>query len=135
MYIAIVGSRDYPKLTQVDVVVRSIAIKYPDATIVSGAARGVDRRAAVRAKEAGLNVIEYEADWSQGRGAGFARNKHIIDRANFVIAFWDGRSRGTRHSIMTALRSGKEVHLFWSDGGWESVSTLEAFDLLCKEQP
>lgn len=32
--------------------------------------------------------------------------------ADVLVAFWDGKSRGTRNMIDEALRSGLEVHVF-----------------------
>lgn len=30
-----------------------------------------------------------------------------------VIAFWDGKSKGTRHSINLAKAAKKPVHVYW----------------------
>lgn len=48
-----------------------------------------------------------------GKSAGFKRNVHIIDDSDEVIAFWDGKSRGTRHSINLAKTAKKPVHVYW----------------------
>jgi hypothetical protein len=51
------------------------------------------------------------ADWDKyGKNAGFIRNKdmgeflnnHTIDHICNVVAFWDGKSRGTRNMINIA---------------------------------
>lgn len=100
MNVAIVGSRDYPDMQQV----RDFVNKLPQGfTIVSGGARGVDRVAAEAARQRGMNVIEFIPDWSQGKGAGMARNAEIVAHADAVIAFWDGKSRGTKNTIDRAL--------------------------------
>jgi hypothetical protein len=42
-------------------------------------------------------------DWAKhGRAAGPIRNKLIISDADYVIAFWDGKSTGTLSSINIA---------------------------------
>lgn len=109
MRIAIVGSRDYKDLEAVRQYVRSL----PDDTVViSGGARGVDRVAAAAARLRGLAVIEFLADWNGvGRGAGMVRNRDIVAAADKVVVFWDGVSRGTKHTVGLAQRAGKAVEI------------------------
>ena len=47
-----------------------------------------------------------------GRGAGFVRNRAIVEAANVVVAFWDGRSRGTAHTIGLAREAGRQVVVY-----------------------
>lgn len=108
MKVAIIGSRDYPALDRV----RQYIARLPaDWTIVSGGARGVDQAAAKAAHEQGLHLIEHPADWSLGRGAGFQRNHLIVNDCDYLVAFWDGVSRGTQHSISLAQAAGKRVYI------------------------
>lgn len=109
MKIAIVGSRKWPFPEQIKEAVKKIAQKFPDATIVSGGARGVDTWAEQAALEFGLTVEIYPADWSLGRHAGFLRNQQIVDAADRVLAFWAYGSRGTKDTIDKARRAGKRV--------------------------
>jgi len=68
-----------------------------DVTIVSGGARGADTLAENYAKMIGVNTIIFKADWKKyGRAAGMIRNKDIIAQADVVVAFWDGKSKGTK---------------------------------------
>lgn len=110
--VAIVGSRDFPDLA----VVRRYVSRLPiGTTVVSGGARGVDSMAETTARECGLKVISYKADWKgKGKGAGFERNQDIIGTATRVVAFWDGKSCGTQHSIGLAKRWGKPVEIVLS---------------------
>lgn len=109
MRVAIVGSRDYPNLEHVDAYVESLPT---DTVVVSGGARGVDTRAAARARERGLCVEEYLADWERfGRAAGMIRNKKVLDVCERVVAFWDGSSRGTAHTIREAIKRGLRVEV------------------------
>ena len=107
--VAIVGSRNYPKLLAVSSLVRSL----PDScVVVSGGARGVDRVAEAAAKERGLKTLVFSAEWNKyGRGAGMRRNKDIIRSADVVVAFWDGFSSGTEHSINLAKKLHKPVEI------------------------
>tara|TARA_Y100000310_G_scaffold51341_1_gene47330 strand:+ start:1325 stop:1705 length:381 start_codon:yes stop_codon:yes gene_type:complete len=111
MKIAVVGSRFYPHEHLVRGFVRQIAAKDPTAIIVSGGARGVDRWAADEARLCGLEVEEHLADWDgpDGRRAGFVRNSTIVARSEIIVAFWDGKSRGTRDTCRKAERQGKRL--------------------------
>lgn len=68
--------------------------------IISGCARGADTLAIKYAKEFNIPVEKYPADWNKyGRSAGYIRNKLMVSKATAVICFWDGQSKGTRHTI------------------------------------
>jgi hypothetical protein len=78
--------------------------------IVSGTARGADRLGEAYAVRHGLEVKPYPADWNKyGKSAGYKRNEQMADIADGLIAFWDGKSRGTKHMIDTARRKGLQV--------------------------
>jgi predicted Rossmann fold nucleotide-binding protein DprA/Smf involved in DNA uptake len=110
--VAIVGSRDDARPAAVRAFVAALARKHPGCTVVSGGARGVDSIAAA-AREVGLAMREFPADWARlGRGAGFVRNRAIVDAAQVVVAFWDGRSRGTAHTIGLAREAGRQVVVY-----------------------
>lgn len=112
--IAIVGSREYKQLDQVREYVRSLPL---DVIVISGGARGVDRAAETEARKRGLAVEVISADWDRlGKIAGFQRNQEIVDRADKVVAFWDGHSRGTADTMARAKRKGIEVDLLYASG-------------------
>ena len=108
--LAVVGSRDYPRLDLVWDFVIKLAVRRPNSIIISGGARGVDTVAAAAGRLAGLEVKELIPDWGRfGNYAGFLRNSEIIDAADAVAIFWDGVSRGTMDSHKKALAAGKRV--------------------------
>ena len=37
------------------------------------------------------------------------RNRYMVDQADFIIAVWDGRPRGTGRTVQYAQRQGKPV--------------------------
>jgi predicted Rossmann fold nucleotide-binding protein DprA/Smf involved in DNA uptake len=108
MKVAIVGSRNYPHPWLVASFVYALE---PDTVIVSGGAHGPDSWAAHCAEVFGLpEPIIYRADWKKyGRSAGYIRNSLIVAACDSLVAFWDGESRGTFHSINLARRAGKPV--------------------------
>lgn len=117
MNIAIVGSRSFGYLDMVKLHVQRIAAKYPDAVIISGGARGVDSAAEVAAKHHGLDTLIFPAEWDKyGKSAGFKRNRDIVEAADVVVGFWDGTSRGTKHSLDLALELGKPVFVLGVSG-------------------
>ena len=68
--------------------------------IVSGGARGIDTCAKNYALEHDLKLTEFLPEYSRyGRGAPLRRNITIIEYADMVLAFWDGKSRGTKYVI------------------------------------
>lgn len=112
--IAIIGSRKHP-LHIPDMIAKFVDSLPNNTTIVSGGAKGVDRFAQEFAQLYGLKTIIHYPDWdTYGKRAGFLRNQKIVNDADKVVAFWDGISAGTRHSINIALSLNKpvEIHLF-----------------------
>lgn len=109
MRLAIIGSREYPDLQEVADFVKAL----PDGTvIVSGGAKGVDTAAAEAARARGLEVVEFRPNYKlHGRGATFIRNREILENCDAVVAFWDGRSRGTKFTIDTAERMKKPLEI------------------------
>lgn len=94
MKIAIVGSRN---LTVTDL---QRYLPKGVTEIVSGGARGIDTCARKYACANGLKLTEFLPEYEKyGRSAPLKRNLQIIDYADAVIAFWDGKSRGTKYVI------------------------------------
>ena len=80
--------------------------------IIHGGARGVDSLAGEVAQNSGIPVKVVKPDWNKhGKKAGILRNKEMVDEADAVIAIWDGKSRGTKHSIDYAHSKGKPVYV------------------------
>lgn len=78
--------------------------------ILSGAARGVDSIAENWATRNGIPLELYPADWNTyNRAAGPKRNKEMAQKAEALIAVWDGTSRGTKNMIDTARKLGLRV--------------------------
>lgn len=81
---------------------------------VSGGAQGADKMAERYARENDLVCDVLKPEWRDAQGkynprAGLERNTQIVDRADRVVAFWDGVSTGTRDSIRKAEKRGIDV--------------------------
>ena len=120
MYKVIVaGSRDfddYPLLCwKLD---RLLAQKMGDVEIVCGKARGADSLGEQYAKERGIPVRYSPADWrTLGQSAGYQRNTQMAQYADALVAFWDGRSKGTKHMIDTAQRFKLDIRVVLTERG------------------
>lgn len=78
-----------------------------DIEIVSGCANGADKLGERYAKEYGIKVYFFPADWQQhGKKAGFIRNHEMAMVSQHLVAFWDGESRGTKMMIDLAKKNG-----------------------------
>lgn len=79
------------------------AYKTNEVEIVSGGARGADKLGERYAKEHCLSLKVFPADWDKyGKSAGYIRNTEMAKYANCLIAFWNGKSKGTAHMINLA---------------------------------
>ena len=84
--------------------------KPEDIVIVSDHASGADALGKHYAQERGYETEIYPADWkTNGRAAGPIRNAQMATVADALIAFWDGKSRGTKNMIDTATKRGLQV--------------------------
>ena len=101
MKVAVVGSRS--------IFTTDIGMYISDGDeIVSGGAVGIDSCAAEYAKKNGLKLTVFLPRYERyGRAAPIARNKKIVDYADKIIAFWDGKSKGTLSVIKYAEKTGK----------------------------
>jgi hypothetical protein len=96
--------------------------------LVNGGARGTDYLAAHWALERSLPTLFFPAEWGKyGRRAGFVRNETMARRADYFVAFWDGRSKGTKHMIDCVRKLEKELAVVVYGKETEIDETLKAF--------
>lgn len=116
--IAIIGGRDYFNYSEME----SVVLEYFKAKgqhiveevshIVSGGAKGADKGGELLAEKYGIEKIIHLPDWEKyQRAAGMVRNKKIIEDADIVFAFWDGKSKGTQNGIELTRKNNKELIL------------------------
>lgn len=106
MKVAVVGSRSLS--------IEDLSLYLPEGTkeIVSGGAKGVDTSAREYAKRRGVPLTEFLPDYRRyGRGAPLRRNIDILKYADMVLAFWDGKSRGTKFMIEECKKHGVPVKI------------------------
>ena len=107
MRLAVVGTRDYHDYSRFK---NTLDTMEKISVLISGGAKGADSLAEVYAKEKNIELKRLVPDWSKyGRAAGMIRNKDIIAEAEYVVAFWDGKSKGTKHSIELAKKKGVPI--------------------------
>lgn len=81
--------------------------------VISGGARGIDQSAARLAKQYGIPIEEYLPDYDQyGIRAPLKRNDVIIEKADMIVAFWDGKSRGTGYVINQCREKDKPIIIY-----------------------
>lgn len=108
--LAVIGSREFIWRDRVWEYLDKVLEKTEDLSLVSGACpQGADAHAEAWAKRKGVPILLYPANWSKGKGAGFARNQKIVKAADVVVCFWDGTSKGTVDSIERAWKLGIKV--------------------------
>jgi hypothetical protein len=112
--VLVCGSRDSgdPEHARMEIHKRLQALP-EGTTILHGGAHGVDMWVDAIAYGLGIKTRVYLADWEHyGRSAGILRNNDMLDlKPNLVIAFWNGFSRGTRHTISEARKRGIPVEV------------------------
>lgn len=111
--VIIAGGRDF---SDYDMLVKTMDMVLQNITdeiqVVCGMASGADTLGERYAKERGYKIAYFPADWKKyGRAAGFNRNSQMADNADALVAFWDGKSKGTKHMIDIAVRRGLRVRV------------------------
>ena len=105
----IAGSREFNNLNMVIEKMKEHIITL----VISGHARGADMLGEIAANRLGIPVQMFPADWqTYGKRAGYLRNEVMAEHADALIAFWDGRSSGTKHMIDIAKRKGLQVTIY-----------------------
>jgi len=98
----------------------TIKLKREEIEIVSGRAAGPDTMGEEYSKKHGLGLALFPADWEgKGKYAGYIRNEEMAKYASredcdkgYLLAFWDGVSRGTKNMIENAQKYGIETFIY-----------------------
>lgn len=122
MKLAIVGSREFPEPDFVRAVMNDYFALI--SVFISGGADGVDSIAedwvnqwndTIKKEhpESLIAKVILEPDWTKyGKKAGAVRNQMIVNNADHIIAFWDGKSPGTKITIDMAMKAKKSIDIY-----------------------
>jgi len=119
MIVGVVGSRSW---TDKYLLFEALDERYQEIDeIISGGADGADTLAREYVEENNasdftdkeINLTECFPDYkSHGKSAPLIRNKQIVDLSDIILAFWDGKSTGTMHTIKEAVKQGKPFIIY-----------------------
>lgn len=111
--IIIAGGRDYTdESTALNIFAKLIEEGHiPDEfEIIHGGARGADRIGHIIGLISETQIHQFHPDWENlGKRAGYARNAEMGKEGDMLVAFWDGKSRGTAHMIQYMMNLNKPV--------------------------
>ncbi|MBR4868132.1 MAG: DUF2493 domain-containing protein [Clostridia bacterium] len=113
--IVIAGCRHYTDYVEaeayIDFCISEIRHKHT-LIFVSGGCRGADALGERYAKKNGYPIERYPADWKVfGKAAGPIRNKKMAEIADYIICFWDEKSKGTKSMIDCARKAKKPIRI------------------------
>ena len=106
--VIVCGGRDFSDLGLMTQILNHYIGGYAKTKVelVSGGARGADTLAIYYGAINHIPINVYYADWNRhGKRAGYLRNAKMAQVATHCIAFWDGKSRGTKHMIDLARKN------------------------------
>ncbi|MBR4073347.1 MAG: DUF2493 domain-containing protein [Clostridia bacterium] len=111
--VVVAGCRTYNNFAEaknyIDFCISEIKEKYT-LVFVTGCCRGADALGERYALENGYKIERYPADWKKyGKSAGPRRNMKMAQISDFIICFWDGKSKGTKTIIQYAKLYKKAV--------------------------
>lgn len=119
--VVVTGSRSWTDVRYIRAAFDQLILRHgKDIRVINGTAPGADRLCAGIARQYELDVVDMPAEWNKyGRSAGFRRNIEMLDLdPDLVLAFWDGESRGTQHTISEARKRYIPTHVC-TPQGWE----------------
>ena len=108
MKIIVAGSRTFTDYNMTRDILNNISEFNMITTIISGQARGADTQGEMWAASYKIPVKKYPANWTDyGKRAGYIRNEQMAKEGDMLIAFWDGKSKGTKHMLDTMRKMDK----------------------------
>lgn len=73
---------------------------------------GIDSVVDRWSRDKNIRVILFPADWNgEGKAAGPNRNRRMAVQGDFLVAFWDGASKGTKSMIDEARKEGIPTYI------------------------
>ena len=117
MILAVVGSRNFDDRDSLFKILDGICERNHVERIVSGGAKGADRLGQNYAMEKNIPFTVFTPEWeppdqAYNPRAGFERNKKIANACTHLVAFWDGKSGGTKDTIELTQGAKKPCMVF-----------------------
>jgi len=110
----IAGSRSITDFSTVEKAVEESGWKNKITEIVSGCARGIDKLGEMWARNHGIPVKRFPADWDKhGRSAGYRRNIDMAKYGDALVAIWRNNSKGTANMVNTMKKLGKPIYIHY----------------------
>jgi len=114
--VIICGGRDFCDKELCFKALDKLLEEFDNLEIVSGHAKGADAFGEEYARIHFLKTAIFKPDWKKyGRGAGPIRNsemlKYAMEGIPVVIAFWNGKSKGTQNMIDRARKANAKVYI------------------------
>lgn len=111
--VLVCGSRDW---TNIESIRRKLSQLPTNTVIIHGGCRGADNMAGSVARQLGMEIEIYPAQWNlYGRAAGPIRNQEMLKKGkpDFLIAFHIDipSSKGTWDMLLRGIRAGVPYHL------------------------
>lgn len=115
MIIGIIGSRSFNDYNMIEKIINKELNNNKELKIVSGGAKGVDTIAVYIAKKLNIDTEVIKPDFSNGYDVMqyHYRNDIIINMSDKIIAFWDGKSKGTKSVIDKCKVKGKQLEVYY----------------------
>ena len=129
MKLLISGSRSLKGVDLISKAIKEAGIHISDITeVIHGGAFGIDKAAGWWAENNNIPVKVFKADWKNisidnaivrendygkyNARAGIDRNEEMGQYADFLLAIWDGKSKGTLHMIEYMKGLDKEFFVY-----------------------
>lgn len=80
--------------------------------VILGGAIGVDTLAEQWAKQNNIPYLIFKPNYTiYGKKAPLIRDKEMVEASDKVVAFWDGKSLGTKYTIDYAISLGRKTEV------------------------
>ena len=113
MNIAIIGSREFKNSKVFLQQIEKYRLEFEFTKIISGGARGADSLGEWYAMKNKIPIEIILPNWDKhGKAAGMIRNMEIIKNSDIIIAFYNGISPGTNHSIEQSKKLLKKIIIY-----------------------
>lgn len=117
MILVIAGGRDFFDYDLMKAGIKTALIEWniKPSLVISGGAQGADGMVENWADAAGIVFGAIRPDYVTypGKIAPIMRNKEMAEAGTHLIAFWDGKSRGTKNMIEEMQVLNKPVRIFY----------------------